>query len=182
MYFTRGVGEMQKVRPDGQQESLYRPFFSDVFSSLNPNDFLGMIDDIRYATRSGLGGELLKGVVGSGSNTKAFLWLEVLLNLRYFAIFFSSIDVVHPMMPFGLTHPMPREPFRAGTNHTDSFLSGSRHTPCLSVLLFLPTLLPDSAEVQALLTLQEPPLKTYVPGYELSSCLPVCGSSIPQRY
>ena len=34
------------------------------------------------------------------------------------------------MMPFGLTHPMPREPFRAGTNHTDSFLSGSRHTPC----------------------------------------------------
>ena len=72
MYFTRGVGEMQKVRPDGQQESLYRPFFSDVFSSFNPNDFLGMIDDIRYATRSGLGGELLKGVVGSGSNTNAF--------------------------------------------------------------------------------------------------------------
>lgn len=31
MYFTRGVGEMQRVRPDGQQESLYRPFFSDVF-------------------------------------------------------------------------------------------------------------------------------------------------------
>ena len=55
---------------------------------------------------------------------KAFLWLEVLLNLRYFAIFFSSIDVVHPMMPFGLTHPMPRETFRAGTNPVDSFPFG----------------------------------------------------------
>lgn len=58
MYFTRGVGEMQKVRPDGQQESLYRPFFSDVFSSLNPNAFLDALDDVRSNTRTGSGFEL----------------------------------------------------------------------------------------------------------------------------
>lgn len=58
MYFTRGVGEMQKVRPDGQQESLYRPFFSDVFTSLDPNAFLYVLDDVRSSTRTGTGYEL----------------------------------------------------------------------------------------------------------------------------
>lgn len=60
MYFTRGVGEMQKVRPDGQQESLYRPFFSDVFSSLDPNNFLNALDDVRSNTRTGSGCELFE--------------------------------------------------------------------------------------------------------------------------
>lgn len=60
MYFTRGVGEMQKVRPDGQQESLYRPFFSDVFSSLSPNAFLYALDDVRNSTRTGTGYELFE--------------------------------------------------------------------------------------------------------------------------
>ena len=53
MYFTRGVGEMQKVRPDGQQESLYRPFFSDVFTSFKPDDFLFYLDALGYQTRAG---------------------------------------------------------------------------------------------------------------------------------
>jgi len=60
MYFTRGVGEMQKVRPDGQQESLYRPFFSDVFTSLDPNAFLYALDDVRNSTRTGTGYELFE--------------------------------------------------------------------------------------------------------------------------
>lgn len=60
MYFTRGVGEMQKVRPDGQQESLYRPFFSDVFTSLDPNAFLYALDDVRNNTRTGTGYELFE--------------------------------------------------------------------------------------------------------------------------
>ena len=59
MYFTRGVGEMQKVRPDGQQESLYRPFFSDVFNSLDPNSFLYALDSVRNVTNSGTGYELI---------------------------------------------------------------------------------------------------------------------------
>lgn len=53
MYFTRGVGEMQEFRPDGQQESLYRPFFSDVFTSFNPDDFLFYLDTLGYQTRAG---------------------------------------------------------------------------------------------------------------------------------
>lgn len=53
MYFTRGVGEMQKVRPDGQQESLYRPFFSDVFTSFDPDVFLLYLDTLGYRTRVG---------------------------------------------------------------------------------------------------------------------------------
>lgn len=53
MYFTRGVGEMQKIRPDGQQESLYRPFFSDVFTSFDPNIFLLYMDTLAYQTRVG---------------------------------------------------------------------------------------------------------------------------------
>lgn len=65
MYFTRGVGEMQRVRPDGQQESLYRPFFSDVFTSLNPNDFLNVIDDIRSITRTGSGCDLFVAAGGT---------------------------------------------------------------------------------------------------------------------
>ena len=75
MYFTRGVGEMQKVRPDGQQESLYRPFFSDVFSSINPNDFLNALDDVRNITRSGSGFDLFKAVsvTSAGSNSLAAL-------------------------------------------------------------------------------------------------------------
>nr|DAD89231.1 MAG TPA: Major capsid protein [Microviridae sp. ctNWS1] len=60
MYFTRGVGEMQKTRPDGQQESLYRPFFSDVFTSLDPNAFLYSLDDVRNSTRKGAGCELFE--------------------------------------------------------------------------------------------------------------------------
>ncbi|MBV4326738.1 hypothetical protein, partial [Alistipes finegoldii] len=60
VYFTRGVGEMQRVRPDGQQESLYRPFFSDVFSSLDPNAFLYALDDVRNSTRTGTGYELFE--------------------------------------------------------------------------------------------------------------------------
>lgn len=60
MYFTRGVGEMQKVRPDGQQESLYRPFFSDVFTSLDPNTFLYALDEVRNSTRTGTGYELFE--------------------------------------------------------------------------------------------------------------------------
>ena len=59
MYFTRGVGEMQRVRPDGQQESLYRPFFSDVFNSLDPNSFLYALDAVRNGTNSGVGYELI---------------------------------------------------------------------------------------------------------------------------
>lgn len=65
MYFTRGVGELQKVRPDGQQESLYRPFFSDVFSSVRPNDFLNVLDDIRSNTRTGAGIDLFTGASGT---------------------------------------------------------------------------------------------------------------------
>lgn len=53
MYFTRGVGEMQRYRPDGQQESLYRPFFSDVFSSIDPNVVLDGISNIVFGTRAG---------------------------------------------------------------------------------------------------------------------------------
>lgn len=68
MYFTRGVGEMMKVRPDGMQESLYRPFFSDVFSSLNPNDFLNVLDDIRSITRTGTGIDLFENASGTDSS------------------------------------------------------------------------------------------------------------------
>lgn len=53
MYFTRGVGEMQRFRPDGQQESLYRPFFSDVFTSFDPDVFLLYLDTLAYRTRVG---------------------------------------------------------------------------------------------------------------------------------
>lgn len=53
MYFTRGVGEMQRFRPDGQQESLYRPFFSDVFTSFDPDVFLLYLDTLAYRTRAG---------------------------------------------------------------------------------------------------------------------------------
>lgn len=65
MYFTRGVGEMQRVRPDGQQESLYRPFFSDVFTSFNPNDFINVIDDVRSITRTGSGCDLFAAAGGT---------------------------------------------------------------------------------------------------------------------
>lgn len=73
MYFTRGVGEMQKVRPDGQQESLYRPFFSDVFSSLDPNAFLYALDDVRNSTRTGTGYELFGLFSKVLPNSNAFM-------------------------------------------------------------------------------------------------------------
>lgn len=73
MYFTRGVGEMQKVRPDGQQESLYRPFFSDVFTSLDPNAFLYALDDVRNSTRTGTGYELFELFSKASSSSNGFM-------------------------------------------------------------------------------------------------------------
>ncbi|WP_278973610.1 hypothetical protein [Alistipes finegoldii] len=55
MYFTRGTLDMARVRPDGQHESLYRPFFSDVFTSFSANDFLLYLDTLAYRTRAGAG-------------------------------------------------------------------------------------------------------------------------------
>lgn len=53
MYFTRGVGEMQRYRPDGQQESLYRPFFTDVYTAFDPNNFLEFLEGVNFMTRGG---------------------------------------------------------------------------------------------------------------------------------